>query len=312
MELGDLNGPLQPALFYDSMMLTFVQSQAAQSLQQGRAGTCSTLLESSVAGSAVLVWAGVDGSFCPACFVPWELPAHGGSTLQTDTRGVCRSLGHLGLPPCSHNHKDGLRCNVERPLTGEELLRSTGISIQLPQGSGTRLEHAAAVPASGKHAVRLPSLERNGPHWDTRVSGAFLNARSWQVQGGGHSYTSTRISFFFLPKDLTWQKASLPHLAALSLPGIAAAWRGEVSSASVAACRQCPLEPREEEALHSSPTGTACEPGSGHPAWDRARLPAAGTRSLTPTHLPLHCSFPFCGGLCSALFHSELKPGNKE
>lgn len=132
-------------------MLTFVQSQAAQSLQQGRAATCSTLLESSVAGSAVLVWAGVDGSFCPACFVPWELPAHGGSTLQTDTGGVCRSLGHLGLPPCSRNHKDGLRCNVERPLTGEELLRSTGISIQLPQGSGTRLEHAAAVPASGKH-----------------------------------------------------------------------------------------------------------------------------------------------------------------
>lgn len=98
LQLGDLNGPSQPALFCDSMMLTFVQSQAAQSLQQGRAGTCSTLLESSVAGSAVLVWAGVDGSFCPACFLPWELPAHGGSTLQTDTRGVCRSLGHLGLP----------------------------------------------------------------------------------------------------------------------------------------------------------------------------------------------------------------------
>ena len=133
-----------------------------------------------------------------------------------------------------------------------------------------------------------------------------------QVQGGGHSYTSTRISFFFLPKDLTWQKASLPHLAALSLPGIAAAWRGEVSSASVAACRQCPLEPRKEEALHSSPTGVARERGSGHPAWDRARPPAAGTLSLTSTHLPRHCSVPFCGGLCSALFHSELKPGNKE
>lgn len=156
MQLGDLNGPSQPALFCDSMMLTFVQSQAAQSLQQGRAGTCSTLLESSVAGSAVLVWAGVDGSFCPACFLPWELPAHGGSTLQTDTRGVCRSLGHLGLPPCSHNHKDGLRCNVERPLTGEELLRSTGISIQLPRdrGPGWNMQLLCLPQASMLRACR--------------------------------------------------------------------------------------------------------------------------------------------------------------
>lgn len=33
----------------------FVQAQTAQSLQQGRAGTCSALLEASGAGSAVVV-----------------------------------------------------------------------------------------------------------------------------------------------------------------------------------------------------------------------------------------------------------------
>lgn len=85
-----------------------------------------------------------------------------------------------------------------------------------------------------------------------------------------------------------------------------------MSSGSAAACRQGPLKLRKEEALQSSPTGTVCEPGSGHPARDRAHLPTAGTRSLTSTHLPLCFSFAFCGGLCSALFHSELKPGNKE
>ena len=259
----------------------------------------------------MLVWAGVDASFCPAVFVLRELPAHGGSALQTDTRGVCRSPGHLSLPPCSHSCKDGLRCSAERPLKGEELLPSMGISIQLPQGSGARVEHEAGVSASSNCATCLPSLERTAPT-GTRVSGAFLGAESWQLQRGGYSYTSTRISFFFSPKALTWQKAPSPHLSALSLACAAAAWRGEVSSASAAACWQSPLEPRQKEVLQSSPTDTACEPGSSHPARDRAHLPTAGTRSLTSTHLPLYCSFLFRGNLCSALFHSELKPGNKE
>lgn len=79
---------------------------------------------------------------------------------QEESAGARGTLVSLRAPTTV---KMGSGAMLERPLKGEELLRSIGISIQLHQGSGTRVEHEAGVSASGNHAARLPSLERMAP-----------------------------------------------------------------------------------------------------------------------------------------------------
>ena len=153
----------------------FVQSEAAQFLQQGRDGTCSALFEPSVAGSAVLGWAGGAASRRPDVFFQRELPGHGGSTLQTGTK---RSLQETGAALCHPTLPQPERwAPVQRGAT-PELMQSTGIYIQLPRRFGTQMEKEAGVSASGKHAGRLPSLERMASPGRTRESAAFLSPTS--------------------------------------------------------------------------------------------------------------------------------------
>lgn len=100
------------------------------------------------------------------------------------------------------------------------------------------------------------------------VPGTFPSPYRRSLQRGHLSYVGARVPF--IPstpshKGLTWQKASSPCLAAwCPAPGLAARG-GNTSPASPAACQApgFPLYLGKEEALQSSPVGSAFEPGSG-------------------------------------------------
>ena len=207
---------------------------------------------------------------------------------------------------CSRKQKNGLCCNVGGLLRVKELLQQ-GSAFSNVQWKMKLVRRSQANVLHACHLLReRPPLGH--------VSGAFLSPCGWWVQRGHLSCVGASVSFLLSPRGLTWQKASSPVLAALCLAPSLAAWGGNASSASAAACQDRTLKLEKEEALQSSCMGTAFSPGTSQPAWDRDHPQTPGTRSLTCAAPALSQSFALRGGGNFVLWpspHSQMKPGRQ-